>query len=65
MFSRDTIANIFSLVDLKNVCIVTYDSAKQDDFVAHMDKKQVKFQFNEQGLNIYNPNNRYLEAVKK
>ena len=65
MFSRDAISNIFVLRDLENVCRITYDYATKDAFVAHMDKQQVKFQCNEQGLYIYKPNNRYLEAVKK
>ena len=46
MFSRDAIENIFGLRDLNNVCRVIYDSANYDDYVAHMDKKQVTFQCN-------------------
>ena len=65
ILSRYAIANIFLFRDLKNVCRVTYDSTNQDAFVAHMDKKQVKFQCNEQGMYIYNPDDRYLEAVNK
>ena len=65
VFSIYAISNIFVLRDLKNVCRVTYDSTNQDAFVAHMDKKQVKFQCNEQGMYIYNPDDRYLEAVNK
>ena len=65
MLSRDEIANIFLSRDMKNVCRVTYDSAKQDAFVAHMDKKQVKFKCNDQGLYIYKTDNNYLEDVKK
>ena len=65
ILSRYAIANIFLFRDLKNVCRVTHDSANQDDFVAHMDKKKIKFQCNEQGLYIYNPNNSYLGATKR
>ena len=60
MFSIDAIVNIFALRDLNNFCRVAYHSANQDAFVAHMDKKQVIFQCNEQGLYIYNPDNSHL-----
>ena len=30
-----------------------------------MDKKQVRFQCNDQGLYIYKRNNRYLKSIKK
>ena len=33
LFSKDAIADIFSLRYLKNFCRVTYDSSKQDAFV--------------------------------
>ena len=65
MLSKYEITNIFALRDLKNVCRVTYDSANQDAFVENTDKKKVKFQYNDQGMYIYNNNNSYLEAVKK
>ena len=65
MLSKYAIANIFALRDVNNVCRVTYDSSNQDAFVAHMEEKQVKFQCNDQGLYIYNPDNSYLEDVNK
>ena len=65
MFSIDAIANIFEFRDLKNFWRVTYDSSNRDAFVAHMDKKQVKFHCNEEGLYIYKPDTSYLEAEKK
>ena len=65
MLSRGAIANIFALRDLKNVYRVAYDSAKWDDFVAHMDKKEVKFQCNEQGMYTYKADNSYLKYVNK
>ena len=43
MFSRDKISNIFVSIKLKNVYRVTHDSAKQDDFVAYMEKQKVNF----------------------
>ena len=36
MLSRYAIENIFALRDLKKVCRVTFDSAKQDSFVVNM-----------------------------
>ena len=65
VFSRDAITNIFVWIYLKNVCRVTYDYANQDSFVVYMDKKQVRFQCNDQGLYIYKRNNRYLKSIKK
>ena len=46
MFLRDSIENIFSLIDLNNVCRFAYDYTKQDAFVALMYRKQFNFQCN-------------------
>jgi hypothetical protein len=49
-FDETAIANIFGLLDLKKKHRITFDSEKEDAFIVHMDKGNMKFKCNPKGL---------------
>jgi hypothetical protein len=42
-YDETAIANIFGLSDLKKKHRITFDSEKEDAFIVHMDKGNMKF----------------------
>jgi hypothetical protein len=49
-YDETTIANIFGLSDLKKKHRITFDSEKEDAFIVHMDKGNMKFKCSPEGL---------------
>ena len=64
-FDDRAIANIFGMVDLKKKFRVTFDSAKEDAFLVHMDGNIIKFKCNQEGLYEYKPTEDYKRSLKK
>jgi hypothetical protein len=58
---KTAIANIFGLSDLKKKHRITFDSEKDDAFIVHMDKGNMKFKCNPKGLYTFEVSDKYLE----
>jgi hypothetical protein len=56
-FDETDIANIFGLLDLKKKHRITFDSEKDDAFIVHMDKGNMKFKCNPEGLYTFEVSN--------
>ena len=65
-YDPDSVANIFGLYDLTKQHRVTYDSAKEDSFLVHVDKDDIiKFKNNNEGLYYFTPPKAYIDNVCK
>ena len=65
-YNEKAIANIFGLSDLKNKHRVTYDSAKEDAFIVHVNGgKILKFKGTEDGLYLYEVPKAYQDGLAK
>jgi hypothetical protein len=51
-YDETAIANIFGLSDLKKKHRITFDSEKEDAFIVHMDKGNMKFKCNPEGIEV-------------
>jgi hypothetical protein len=60
-YDKTAIANIFGLLELKKKHRITFDSEKEDAFIVHMDKGNMKFKCNPKGLYTFEVSNKYLE----
>jgi hypothetical protein len=60
-YDKTAIANIFGLSDLKKKHRITFDSEKEDAFIVHMDKGNMKFKCNPKGLYTFEVSNKYLK----
>jgi hypothetical protein len=60
-YDKTAIANIFGLSDLKKKHRITFDSEKEDAFIVHMDKGNMKFKCNPKGLYTFEVSNNYLK----
>jgi hypothetical protein len=58
-YDETAIANIFGLLDLKKKHRITFDSEKEDAFIVHMDKGNMKFKCNPKGLYTFEVSNKY------
>ena len=64
-YDSRAIANIFGLSDLKNKYRVTYDSEKDDSLIVYMDRKEIQFKYNEDGLYEYKVSEAYNDEVQE
>ena len=64
-YDDKAIANIFGLSDLKRRYRITYDSKKEDAFIVHMPKKNIKFKCNPEGLYQYNVPKSYKDSLEQ
>jgi hypothetical protein len=62
-YDKTAIANIFGLSDLKKKHRITFDSEKEDAFIVHMDKENMKFKCNPKGLYTFEVSNKYLKKA--
>jgi hypothetical protein len=60
-YDETAIANIFGLLDLKKKQRITFDSEKEDAFIVHMDKGNMKFKCNPEGLYTFEVSDKYLK----
>jgi hypothetical protein len=60
-YEETAIANIFGLSDLKKKHRITFDSKKEDAFIVHIDKGNMKFKCNPKGLYTFEVSNKYLK----
>jgi hypothetical protein len=60
-YDKTAIANIFGLLELKKKHRITFDSEKEDAFIVHMDKGNMKFKCNPKGLFTFEVSNKYLK----
>jgi hypothetical protein len=60
-YDETAIANIFGLSDLKKKHRITFDSEKEDPFIVHTDKQNMKFKCNPEGLYTFEVSNNYLK----
>jgi hypothetical protein len=60
-YDKTAIANIFGLSDLKKKHRITFDSEKEDAFIVHTDKGNMKFKCNPEGLYTFEVSNKYLQ----
>jgi hypothetical protein len=60
-YDEPAIANTFRLSELKKKHRVTYDSAKEDAFIVHMNDNTLKFECNPKGLYTYKVSDEYLK----
>jgi hypothetical protein len=60
-YDETAIANIFGLSDLKKKHRITFDSEKEDAFIVHMDKGNLKFKCNPKGLYTFEVSDNYLK----
>jgi hypothetical protein len=64
-YGKTAIANIFGLSDLKKKHRITFDSEKEDAFIVHTDKGNVKFKCNPEGLYTFKVSNNYLKMESR
>jgi hypothetical protein len=55
-YDPNAITNIFSVSEMAKKHRITYDSSKEDSFIIHLPKKQIKFMKSDNGLYYYKPN---------
>jgi hypothetical protein len=60
-YDETAIANIFGLSNLKKKHRITFDSEKEDAFIVHMDKGNMKFKCNPEGLYTFEVSDKYLK----
>jgi hypothetical protein len=60
-YDETAIANIFGLLDLKKKHRITFDSEKEDAFIVHKDKGNMKFKCNPKGLYTFEVSDKYLK----
>jgi hypothetical protein len=60
-YDKTAIANTFGLSDLKMKHRITFDSEKEDAFIVHVDKGNMKFKCNPEGLYTFEVSNKYLK----
>jgi hypothetical protein len=60
-YDETAIANIFGLSDLKKKHRITFDSEKEDAFIVHMEKGNMKIKCNPKGLYTFEVSNKYLK----
>jgi hypothetical protein len=59
-YDETALANIFGLSDLKKKHGITFDSEKEDSFIVHTDKGNMKFKCNPEGLYTFDVSKNYL-----
>jgi hypothetical protein len=60
-YDETAIANIFGPSDLKKKNRITFDSEKEDAFIYHTDKGNMKFKCNPEGLYTFEVSDKYLQ----
>jgi hypothetical protein len=60
-YDKNAIANIFGLSYLKKKHSITFDSEKEDAFIVHTDKGNMKCKCNPKGLYTFEVSNNYLK----
>jgi hypothetical protein len=60
-YDKTAIANIFGLLDLKKKHRISFDSEKEDAFIVHMDKGNMKFKCNPKELYTFEVSYKYLK----
>jgi hypothetical protein len=63
-YDETAIAKIFGLSDLKKKHRITFDSEKEDAFIVHTDKLNMKFKCNPKGLYTFEVSDKYTYKRK-